>query len=330
VDTTSNFTGGEESRDGLAVGTEDTGLGVDFETTHGVVEDGGHDGNIENIVHLPLAGLEEVFTEWILLGLDDVVIVLEGLLELGRADADVLGQSSTILVALHETTADVVFAVPLNLFGGFTVEDEPNWMLDAGWSVDAEETIECMTDLSSLFPDLSGDVVTVLQLIDESLAFAVEQEATDTTESLGSKELDFGPWFVRVDQTGRMHLNLLHVDSAGTDGDSDLVSVAGTVITVGGGELPELWAVLLQQGVFGEVGSVTASGQDDRTIGGLGFPTDSVLNTNDDGTILDDLGDASLFLNDDALGIADRKVLKAFHLSVRKDLRKRPGSVGTT
>jgi len=62
-----------------------------------------------------------------------------------------------------------------------------------------KEATECVTHLSPLFPDLSGDEVAVLQLIDESLSFTVEQEATNTTESFGGKELDLGPWFVGVD-----------------------------------------------------------------------------------------------------------------------------------
>jgi hypothetical protein len=183
------------------------------------------------------------------------------------------------------------------------------------------------TYLALLFPNLSGDEVAVLQLINESLALAVEQETTNTTESLSSEELDLGPWLVGVNQTCRMYLDLLHVDSAGTDGDGDLVSVAGTVITVGGGEFPILWAVLLQQGVFGEVGGVTTSGQDDRPIGGLGLSTDGVLNADNGSTILDELSDAGLLLNDNTLGIADCKVLKTLHLSVGNDLCKRSGSI---
>ena len=139
MDTASNLTGGEQSRDGLAISTEDTGLGVDLETTHGVVEDGGHEGDVEDVVHLPLARLEELFAEWILLGLDDIVILLEGLLELSRADADVLGESGTILITLHETAADVVFAVPFNLLGSFTVKNESDRVLDTVWSVCAKE-----------------------------------------------------------------------------------------------------------------------------------------------------------------------------------------------
>jgi hypothetical protein len=132
VDTTGNLTSSEKSGDGLAIGTEDTGLGVDLEATHGVVEDRGHEGDIEDIVHLPLSGLEELFAEWALLGLDDIVVILEGSFELSRGDAHVLGESSTVLVSLHETTANIVFAVPLDLLGSFTVENESYWVLDTG------------------------------------------------------------------------------------------------------------------------------------------------------------------------------------------------------
>jgi len=138
MDATSNLTGGEQSGDGFAINTEDAGLGVDLETTHGVVEDRGHEGNVEDIVHLPFAGLEELFAEWALLGLDDIVVILEGLFKLSRGDTNVLGESGTVLIALHETTTNVVLAMPLDLLGSFTVEDESDWVLDTERSVDAE------------------------------------------------------------------------------------------------------------------------------------------------------------------------------------------------
>ena len=131
MDTTSNLTSGEKSGNGFAISTKDTGLGVNLETTHGVVENRGHEGNVEDVVHLPLSGLEELFAEWAFLGLDDVVVILEGLFELSGSDSHVLGESSTILVSLHKTTTNVVLAVPLNLLGSFTVEDESDWVLDA-------------------------------------------------------------------------------------------------------------------------------------------------------------------------------------------------------
>ena len=120
-----------------------------------------------------------------------------------------------------------------------------------------------------------------------------------------------------------MHLNLLHIDSASTGGDGDLVSVTSTVITVGGGELPELRAVFLEQGAFGEVGRITTGGQDHRTICGLSLSTKGVLDTYDSRAVPDELGDASLLLDDDTFGVADREIFKTFHLGVRDDLYKR-------
>ena len=160
-------------------------------------------------------------------------------------------------------------------------------------------------NLALLFPDLSGDIVTVLQLIDESLALVIEQETTNAAEGFCSKELDLCLRFVWVDQSGRVHLNLLHVDGTGTSRDSDLVSVTGTMITIGGGELPELWAIFLEQGVFREVCGITTSGQDYRAIGALSFSTNGVLDTDDCRTILDELDNAGLLLNGNTFGVAD-------------------------
>ena len=137
MDTTGNLASGEQPGDGLAITAEDAGLGVDLETTHGVVEDRGHESNVEDIVHLPFAGLEELFAEWTLLGLDDIVVVLERLFELSGADANVPCESSSTLIALHETTANIVLAVPLDLFGSFTVENEADRMLDTERSAGA-------------------------------------------------------------------------------------------------------------------------------------------------------------------------------------------------
>ena len=130
MDTTCNLTRGEKPWDGLAVCTEDAGFGVDLEATHGIVENRGHEGNVEDVVHPPLSGLEELFAEWALLGRDYVVVVLEGLLKLSRSDTHVLGEGSAILIALHKATTNVVLAVPLDLLGSFAVENEPDRMLD--------------------------------------------------------------------------------------------------------------------------------------------------------------------------------------------------------
>ena len=174
MNTTSDLTSGEKSGDGLATSTEDTGLWVNLETTHGVVEDRCHEGNIEDVVHLPFAGLEKLFAEWAFLCLDDIIVIFEGLFELSGGDAYVLGESGAVLISFHETTANVVFAVPLNLLGSFTVENKSDWVLEQSDQLKSRETAEYRTDLALLFPNLSGDVVAVLQLVNESLALTVE------------------------------------------------------------------------------------------------------------------------------------------------------------
>ena len=77
VNATSDLTGSEKTRNGHATSTKDARLGVDLEATHGVVKNGGHEGNVEDVVHPPFTGLEELFSEWALLSPYDVVVILE-------------------------------------------------------------------------------------------------------------------------------------------------------------------------------------------------------------------------------------------------------------
>ena len=58
--TTGDLTCGEENKDRLAVLTNDARLVVNLKTTHGIVKNGGHDGDVEVVVELPFAGSEEL------------------------------------------------------------------------------------------------------------------------------------------------------------------------------------------------------------------------------------------------------------------------------
>ena len=62
-----------------------------------------------------------LLAEWILLCPDADVVVIEGLLERGGGDAHLLSESLAVLKALHETTANVVLTVPLDVLRGGTV-----------------------------------------------------------------------------------------------------------------------------------------------------------------------------------------------------------------
>ena len=68
---------------------------------------------------------------WILLGACASVIVVKGLLEIRRRDTHLLRERLTALETLHETTADVVLAVPLDLLRCLTVKNKTDGEL--GW-----------------------------------------------------------------------------------------------------------------------------------------------------------------------------------------------------
>lgn len=142
MDTTSNFASCIQARHRLATLVEHTRLGVNLQTTHGVVEDGGHNGDVEEVIKLPFT-LEEFLAEGVLLGAYALVVVVKGLLEDFRCDTELLGKSITAVEALHEATSDVVLAMPCDLRGRRSVENETDGEL-------------------AVLPHLASDKVTVL------------------------------------------------------------------------------------------------------------------------------------------------------------------------
>ena len=70
-----------------------------------------------------------LLAEGILLRPDNLVVVVEGLLELLGLQAHVLCELLAIRVSLHEATTNVVLAVPLNLLRGLTVEHQTDRVL---------------------------------------------------------------------------------------------------------------------------------------------------------------------------------------------------------
>ena len=69
MDTTRNLTSGEQSENGLVSRSEYARLRVDLETAHGVVEDRGHDCDVEVVIHAEVGVLEELLAERVLLRL---------------------------------------------------------------------------------------------------------------------------------------------------------------------------------------------------------------------------------------------------------------------
>ena len=180
-------------------------------------------------------------------------------------------------------------------------------------------TVRKETDLAVL-PHLSGNVITVLQLVDESLTLVIQEQTTDTTERLSSQELDLCVGFVGINQTSRVNLDLLEINGAGANSHSHLLTITGTVVAVGGWEVVVLWPVLLQEGVLSEVGSVTTSSEDDGAVCSLRLAVVGVLRTNDGAMlVLDEFGDPSPLLDLDAFRVADGEILETFHLGVGDD-----------
>jgi hypothetical protein len=95
------------------------------------------------------------------------------------------------------------------------------------------------------------------------------------------------------------------------------------VLAIGRRQVVVFRTVLLEEGVLGEIGSVTAGGKDDGTIGRLSLSVHIILNTDDrTRVVLYELGDASLLDNLNTVGVADGKILKAFELGIGDNLRE--------
>lgn len=194
---------------------------------HSVVKDWRHVSNVKVLVHGDGDVVEESLAPWVLdSASSNFVVLVKGLLELSRWDTNLLGKCLAVLEVLHQATTNIVLAVPLDFLGGARVEDQ--------------------ADRELVLPHHACDVITVTELIAEALAIGLQQQTTDTTKGLCGQELDLGIRLSGVDQTGRVDLDLFHVDGLASNSDSHLDTVSGGVVAVGGGQVPKIRAVLQQ------------------------------------------------------------------------------------
>jgi len=297
VDSSSNLTAGEQAGDGSAV-SEDSAFIIDLNTSHGEVDDGGDNADPEGIVHEERSIIEELLAIGILLGLDDFVVLVKGILEGLGGDSNVGGQSSTVRVELHQTTTLVVLAVPFDFLSTSAVQDE---------------AVGRLVEL----PHLACYVISASQFIAEPLAFLVEKETSDSTQGFGGEVFQFSIGLLGIYETSRVDLDLLQIDSMTTNSNSQLDTVTSAVITVGGGEVQDVGSVFLQEGIGGiEIGSITTSGDDDGAVSGVLLAVLLVFNTNDGVTFLQESGDTALSLQLDAVGVALGESLVLLHQSV--------------
>jgi hypothetical protein len=101
---------------------------------------------VEVVIHLPLRVVEELLLEWVgswVLGI--VVVVVDFMISFGRTSysrqltglfqgfgitSDLFGELLTPVDPLHQSSTDIVLAVPLNLLCRSTVQDQSNRELE--------------------------------------------------------------------------------------------------------------------------------------------------------------------------------------------------------
>ena len=111
----------------------------------------------------------------------------------------------------------------------------------------------------------------MLKLVNEPLTLVIKKETTNTTESLSGQELHLNIGVIEVNETTRVNLNLLEVNTARTNRHSELLSVTSAVVGVGDWETPKLRPVLLEQRVLplSEVYSETDRRVEERTMSSM-------------------------------------------------------------
>ena len=102
---------------------------IDFEAKNGVVNNGIHDCDVQEVVLAEASVLEELHAEGVLLRLRLPGVNLEGLLESYSRNAHLLRKVVTGHEVLHQTASTVMLAVPLDLFRRRTVEDKADRVL---------------------------------------------------------------------------------------------------------------------------------------------------------------------------------------------------------
>jgi hypothetical protein len=146
----------------------------------------------EGVVHRPGHVLEEFASIRVIARFGRVIEGIEDGLQLICRNAHLCGERLSAGEVLHQPATCVVLAMPLNFFAAFAVENEAEGRF-------------------IVFPHAARHIVPSAQLIAESVALAIEQQTTDTAQSLSGQKLDLCVRLVGVDQTRRVHLNVLQI-----------------------------------------------------------------------------------------------------------------------
>ena len=166
MDAASHLTGCEQARDDLAVLVQHLGVGVDLQTAHGVVDAG---SDLDGIVGSGVQGVGEAGAAkvGVVLCLNIAVPVVHGLSESSLIDAHGLAQ---LLVG---STGDGVALLDVALNDAGVVDHR---------LIDDQPTVAAgLSDLSS------RDDVAGADLVDEALAFGVDEDRAVAAQTLGDE-----------------------------------------------------------------------------------------------------------------------------------------------
>ena len=198
VDAASHLTCCEQAGDDLALLVQHLGVGVDLQAAHGVMDTG---GDLHSVVGSGVQGVGEAGAAevGVILGLNVAVPLLHGLCEGSGIDAHSLAQ----LLVGSAGDGVALLDVALNDAGSIDhglIDDQP--AVAAGLS------------------DLSGrDDVTGADLVDEALAFLVDEDSAVAAQALGDEGSGVG-------LNGGVDLDLVHVHGSSADGLSHLDALA--------------------------------------------------------------------------------------------------------
>jgi hypothetical protein len=133
------------------------------------------------------------------------------------------------------------------------------------------------------------------------------------THTLSGQELGLSIRILRVNQTSRVNLDLVHIDSISTKLHHHLLTVTSSVGAVGGRQVIYVGAMLLEERIFGEIGSITTGSQDDGAVLGVRLALELVVDASNNITLVVDVGHLC-FLDDlNPMGLLLGKLLQSLH-----------------
>ena len=114
---------------------------------------------------------------------------------------------------------------------------------------------ECATGITC---DRDLTIVTVTQLVSETVALPVDEKTANAAQRLGSQKLDLGVRLVRVDETSRVNLDFVEVDAVGANLEGHLGTVTLAVLAVRRRQVEEFRAVLGEQSIAAEIRRISS------------------------------------------------------------------------